>query len=300
MGNYYRRGYHCSGAEWRNRFNKSGAYVGVELELEVQGGYGALLSKLPNFRNKRAPLMEEDGSLTDHNGIELVFPPVQLKNLLRKGSVFTQCIDAAEEIGLRNHARVGMHMNVNTTGWSNLKQQMFLLIVHHLPKTMLETLGGRRLNGYCDQLTLHNTYDHDWALSQVDEEFEDAHSYAAEFKSHRIELRFPASTTDKGRIKQLLSFIQHLSTYAGKIKPAEEYNLPYLANDFLKYLTKSKSGKILLAYMNGETKNNDSTNSVAAPAAPVGWVPSTSSNFTGSIGTIESMLFCTTTVLADR
>ena len=280
MGNYTRGYYHSSTPEWRNRFQKTGAYVGIELELEVNNGYRALLNRLPNFRNGRSPLTEEDGSLSDRAGIELVFPPVQLKNVLRKGSVFSQSLDTIDEVGTSNHERVGMHMNVNTSGWTFLKRTMFVLVVHHMERAQLERLGGRELNTYCAQFIGSNIYDLD-DLDYFYAEVTDAHSYAAEVKNNRIELRFPASTTDKTRIKYLLSFIQHLSTYSGTITDADCYDLPEITKGFLKHLYKTKSGKQLLAYMNGESKQNDSTNPTAAPATSVQRMSSTTTSTSG-------------------
>lgn len=297
MGNYSRQGYHESrNARWRNNFNKQGAYVGVELELEVTGGYNRLLSLLPNFRNNRAPLMEVDGSLTDAGGIELVFPPIQLRNLLRKGSVFTQCLDKAEEVGVRTGRNVGMHLNVNTSGWSFLKETMFVLVVHHMPQQLLERLGGRRLTSYCEQYTLCSQHYDEDDLDGVREEMTDMHSYAAEFKNHRIELRFPNSTTDKVRIKHLMSFIQHLSSFAGTINTQSEYDMDEIVKSFFTHLEKSKTGKALLAYMRGAKSTNDSTNSIASPAAPVGRVSATAPLTTAGIITTEQMLHLTATV----
>lgn len=202
MGNYTRGAYHSSRPSWRNGFNEEGNYVGIEFEVDSHN-YQTVLSLLPDFPADIRPLTECDGSLGS-NGVEIVFPPISLSRLKRADCTFQRSIAAIKDAVIHSE-RTGMHMNVNTRGWSNDATAVFTAIVQHMDEEHLRNLGGRRPTDYCAQCKgrAFTRYRRGFVSHTV-----------ADNKDHRIELRFPMSTCNKETIDGLVDFIERLTAFA--------------------------------------------------------------------------------------
>lgn len=270
MGHYVRDDYHTLHPEWRNNFRAKGKYIGVELEcVSNTGVYEDLLSLIPKFAFGRGPIAEEDGSLPYESGVELIFPPVSYRQLKSSKSAFAKTLAAIEGVAKKGTTgvSVGMHLNVNTEGWSQSKKLLFIATVHNLKKEALERIGGRKLTSYCYQIDDVTTL----------EEFlyNDSHCTAAEWLANRVELRFPGTTTDHQRIKELVSFIEILELFAEDeskhVKDVYSYYTDKLERLFVAFCKKSKKGREVLGYLYEEksSKNSDSSAQPAQSISPI-------------------------------
>lgn len=270
MGHYERDDYHTSHPEWRDNFKAKGKYIGVELEcVSNTGAYQDLLDLIPKFAFGRGPIAEEDGSLPYDSGVELIFPPVSYKQLKSSKSAFAKTLAAIEGVSRKDNSRtsVGMHLNVNTEGWSQNKKLLFIATVHNLKKEALERIGGRKLTSYCYQTDDACTLDDFYEMEE--------HSTAAEWLNNRVELRFPGTTTDHQRIKELVAFIEVLELFAEEeakhVKYASEYYTDKLERMFIEFCKKFKKGREVLGYLYEEksSKNSDSSAQPAQSVSPV-------------------------------
>lgn len=275
MGHYLRDDYHTLHPEWRDNFRAKGKYIGVELEcVSNTGAYQDLLDLIPKFAFGRGPIAEDDGSLPHSSGVELIFPPVSYKQLKSNKSAFAKTLAAIKDVSRKDNSRtsVGMHLNVNTEGWSQNKKLLFIATVHNLKKEALERIGGRKLTSYCYQINDVTTL----------EEFlyNDSHTTAAEWVGNRVELRFPGTTTDHSRIKELIAFIEILELFAEDeskhVKDSYFYYTDKLERLFVEFCKKSKKGREVLGYLY-EEKSSENSDSSAQPAQSVSAVVALSS-----------------------
>ena len=284
MGNYVRRAYHSQRPAWRNSTNLRGKYVGIEFEcVSATQSYRDILNALPDFKFNRGPLAETDGSLPQMRGVELVFPPVSYRQIKSSKSVFAKAMKALEGKISTGATSPGMHININTGGWSILKSCLFAAVVHNTPLNLLTKLGGRNLNSYCRkregcQLNHYASFYHSVASN----------------KGSRMELRFPKPTTDHEKLKWILEYVEAVEKFANKANPIKyDLSTSDIYNDFVKYASKTKKGKKVLEYLNGtneETKKAASTNpdSSALPAQPISSSVTSSTIDFGSIVTLSA------------
>lgn len=207
MGDYRRGAYHGSAPNWRATRTLKGQYIGIELEVYNRGGYRKTLAALPNVRkNQRKPITEEDGSLSDSAGVEIIFPPYKYSQLRNHRSFFHTALAEMQKAGAQTHSGYGMHMNVNTGGWQPGKRGAFCVVVSSLPSNMIENIGGRRVqqNG----TTMWTQY------------CNDGYNYygRVEGKPGRLECRFPQSCLDSERVTILVDFIALVERFAGSKK----------------------------------------------------------------------------------
>lgn len=275
MGHYERLDYHEKEPSWRDRFSSKGKYIGVELEcVSNTGAYQDLLDLIPKFAFGRGPIAEEDGSLPHYSGVELIFPPVSYKQLKSNKSAFAKTLAAIDGTAKKDNGRtsVGMHLNVNTEGWSQNKKLLFIATVHNLKTEALERIGGRKLTSYCYQIDDYCTLDEFL--------YNDSHSTAAEWLANRVELRFPGTTTDHQRIKELVAFIEVLELFAEAeaqhVKDSHSYFTDKLERLFVEFCKKSKKGREVLGYLY-EEKSSENPDSAAQPAQSVSAVVARSS-----------------------
>ena len=284
MGNYIRREYHSQRPAWRNSTTLQGKYVGIEFEcVSATQSYRDILNALPDFKFNRGPLAETDGSLPSQRGVELIFPPVSYRQIKNSKSVFAKALKALEGKISTRATSPGMHVNINTGGWSNTKIMLFCATVHNVPRDSLVRLGGRQLNSYCRLIPGNRLQNYGYGYHTV-----------ASVKAGRIELRFPRPTTDHERIKHIVEFADVVERFITKAPPSKYTNSTgTIYTDFVKYASKTKKGKKVLGYLNGtneETKKAASTNSdsSALPAQPISsGVTSGTINF-GSIVTLSA------------
>ena len=144
--------------------------------------------------------------------------------------------------------------------------------MHNLKKEALERIGGRKLTSYCYQV--------DDVVTLEDFRYNDGHCTAAEWVDNRVELRFPGTTTDHQRIKELVAFIEVLELFAEEeakhVKDASYYYTDKLERMFVEFCKKSKKGREVLGYLY-EEKSSKNSNSAAQPAQSVSAVVALSS-----------------------
>lgn len=206
MGNYYRGEYHEERPDWRD-YRGPGKLIGIELELEHNTGYEELLNALPDpgAQDGDRPITEEDGSLSNSRGVEIVFPPYSYGVAEDPSSFLSRAVNALKQAGASVSSRTGMHMNINVGGWSRRKMARFMGLLHNLPDTTLANIGGRYPNCYCSKQPGTRFY--------VDAD-DDTHTVAA-YRGSRIEVRFPAATVNIERIAVLSVFLEYVEKWAG-------------------------------------------------------------------------------------
>lgn len=198
MTQYYRNRYHsCRDIRFTPPVVPSG-HVGIELEVEsrLDLNFLDLLRLLPDIDRPRRPVVEEDGSLSSHRGMEIIFPPFSPRQLRHKSGAVSKVMDALRNSVVEDADHIGMHYNYSTLGWSETKKATFCAIIHNLPLGFLEVLAARNPQGYDSQ---------NCGYSQA--------FYANNFrtfcgnKDNRIEVRFFGSTTDTKLLRLRLDFL---------------------------------------------------------------------------------------------
>jgi hypothetical protein len=203
MGNYTSDAYHGARRQWPRVQAPIGRYVGIELEVSHNAGYQHLLEILPDPPSEdMRPATETDGSLPFATGLEIVFPAFKYKDVQSKTGFLAQTMEVLRVANTRHAAGYGMHVNVNTVGWSQEKCQLFHALIHWMPAINLEHIGGRRLNAYCQQfrMPLANYTEGRWRACTASRE-------------NRIECRFPKSTSDHDRLSLIVDFLTLVERY---------------------------------------------------------------------------------------
>lgn len=210
MANLSRHSYHSVVPEWRQGRSVQGKMIGVELEVESTNSYYTdLIAYLPDdFISGEHCVVEHDGSLSSDTGMEIVFPPAEYSRMRNGECNTSRAMDslAGRIVETFNGCRAGMHMNVNTNGWSQTKKAYVVSVVNNMDINYLQSLGGRALTNYCRQVRLSSIASYRSSPSD--------HGCAAGVRSNRIELRFPRSTANKERLKALTIFVELLEEFA--------------------------------------------------------------------------------------
>jgi hypothetical protein len=205
-------------------------------------GLQSILDSIPERKTYR-PLVEHDNSLSSH-GVELIFPPMKLSTYKNKASGFRQVLEGIKDT-TRTTGNTGMHVNINTYGWTLEQVGKYMAVIHNLPSQWLVNIGGRQLNRFCYQMPRQlpdylRTY-----CARI-------HGYAIEYQGNRLEARFPSSTTEYAKIINLLSFFTLVKEFvfnhedqwvAPNLLVNEEY--PYyvlMLENFSKFLVSTKEG----------------------------------------------------------
>ena len=208
--------------DWRYGGDLGGRHIGIELELQHEAGYGRIIKAIPEPRGKDIhPLFEEDGTLSYDGGLEIIFPPVPSEAYNKAGCHVVRSLKALNKLeGLAMPDHAGLHINVNTNGWSDRKRGIFTLCIHSTPPDILKQLGGRRLNDYCgSQYYELECRDEDKIRVDLEDHAawpQSEHEWAMEWRANgkSAEIRFPKATTDIEQLKLLLSYVDSLETYA--------------------------------------------------------------------------------------
>ena len=206
---------------WRAQNQLRGKMIGIELEVESEPGnrFQDLLNALPEHDDQvdgPAPHFEADASLDAVRGVEIIFPPYSAAALRRGETYLNKAMSALDDSGLVcfDSGQCGMHMNINTGGWSEQKKAVYVAVINNAPTEIIAKLGGRELNRYCAQ---HPSYPMDHYLTHPGP----THRSIIEHKrgGGRLEARFPAATLDGDMIKRLAHFFDILEDYAAAIEP---------------------------------------------------------------------------------
>lgn len=285
---YARGSYHSynSRPAWRNSNQLKGAYIGIELEtVSRTRSYRDILRRLPEFNGRCRPLTEEDGSLPDNTGVEIIFPPFRASTIKKSTSVLAKSMAAIDGVVAHGHRAAGMHINLNVGDMLTLERTYMMHAVHCLTSAMLANLGGRYTNSYC----MPNPYQM-YSGGNLPSTYYVGlcwHGNAAELHGSRMELRFPQSTTDHNRLKLLVDFCMALRAFA-KSKYASTMNFSDTVQSrdvFLSYLHKIKRYRLVhLAITEGfeAYQKATDTSAGATAAAAIDQCPSTTTSVTGT------------------
>lgn len=223
MANLTRHQYHSTTPEWRSGHTITGKKIGVELEVEGEDVYyPELIRLLPDeFVSGEHCVIETDASLNTDLGMEIVFPPVDYSRIRAGECDVSKTMDRLRGFIREDYAggRAGMHMNINTNGWSAVKKSYVLAVINTMDVAYLQGIGGRLLTNYCRQIRLTSIADYQRRPND--------HSCAAGCRSNRIEVRFPRSTGNKERLQALTVFVDLLEEFAEEMDTGE-YEAPTL------------------------------------------------------------------------
>lgn len=211
MPEYRLAGYHGQRRPWRTRDHvPDGQLAGIELELEHPVSAQRILNALPKTSAALRPCTERDASL-DHTGVEIIFPPYKYSTIRNGRSFIANAMRKLEESGAIVSRRTGMHVNINTTGWGVGVRRAFVGLTNGLGSTKLEAIGGRRLTMYCAWVDM----DRQWFdMQSMAEETTSNHHTAVNIMPNRLELRFPAATTDPRKLRIVITFAEYMEKYA--------------------------------------------------------------------------------------
>lgn len=221
---YTRTYYHSVNPVWRTKKHApSGYHIGIELEISHRQGYQRILESLPEPpKGHVRPITECDSSLTVRTDVEIVFPPYKHSAIKNGRSFLNKAFIALREAGCISTCETGMHININTVGWSNRTVSLFVATIHALPPHVLVSVGGRALNGYCRQITTAGPFDYTnygicLDVNTVVTRSKESHNVAVSVRRNRLELRFPAATTDITRVRTIVDFAVYVEKFANSL-----------------------------------------------------------------------------------
>jgi hypothetical protein len=242
-----RREYHEDERPWRRSKNLQGKWIGIELEAEHDDGYGVILQKIaiPRVDECDVPIFEEDGTIDDYEGVEIVFPPVKAESIMHDLDHYVRrAIKSVKASGAHFPDNCGMHISVNTNGWNNYKKAAFMLGIVGMPPGIMEKLGGRDVRWNESAASIYPSLNDRWGYA--DNRWTDFsympgsdHDHCAEWRDDgkSCEIRFPKATADMRRLNKLLFWIDALTDFADTIRadyrPADHYAV---YKDFLSWL----------------------------------------------------------------
>lgn len=221
MGNYTRQFYHANRVvdgpskqtNWRlDAHSPQGKRIGIELELEHSKGFNRLLELLPDTNGIR-PHTERDGSLSADNGLEIIFPPYTYSSIRRKDNYFQKALTEIGKDPPTTRYNTGMHMNINTNGWSLNKKKLFAAFIHSMPNNVVLKLGGRSLNHWCSRS--HR----DWMSAMHYRK-----GNMAWIRTNRIEVRFPKATTNIQSVLNLVTLFELLEEFVSRPNTAQDFS----------------------------------------------------------------------------
>jgi hypothetical protein len=244
-------GWHSNEPTWRDTsYEKTGTLIGIELEVHNAKGRQRAADCLDtvNFGKYPVPIAERDGSLDEELGVEIILPPLPLKEIEAKDGYVARLMDALKESGCtKNSTKVngyGMHININMDGWSDKEK----LLVQYLINLFAEfgTKVGRRKEG-------HGGYHPvlDYTRGELHTYFGDRHCAAYIRGSGGVrtgtaggkvmEVRFPKTTLEIANLHEALNYVLALRNW---VKAAPNHT------EAICFLNASSAGQLL-----GEVKD---------------------------------------------
>ena len=117
------RRYHSDVPDWRKTtVSKKGQVVGIELEVNNPKGKQLSADALDKFKPGKNPhpLAEDDSSLNNVTGVEIICPPLTLDEASTEGGYMHRLMEELKAAGtdVDPTDNYGMHINVNMEGWS--------------------------------------------------------------------------------------------------------------------------------------------------------------------------------------
>ena len=137
--------YHGSPKPWNNSPPPKEAIVfGCELELKAVGER----SEVAEIAAKYGLFAEEDGSLDDYRGVEIIGGPMSLKDYHSSDNSWMKFLNDVQKkaLGWNAGTGYGLHVSVNRAGMSDALVGKMLVFIHG-NQSLCEKVAGR---GYCD------------------------------------------------------------------------------------------------------------------------------------------------------
>jgi hypothetical protein len=113
--------YHGTVPDWRRtNISRPGELFGIELEVEHVEHRQAIADALDELDVYPAPIVERDGSLDPHRGLEVICPPLSFANIKDDDGYVARLMRLLREAGvpMNQRAGCGMHVNVNVVDWT--------------------------------------------------------------------------------------------------------------------------------------------------------------------------------------
>lgn len=141
--------YHQQQPDWRVTSSPD-ELIGLEIETYNPEGKQATAAGLDGFDPGPHPLpiAEEDGSLSEEHGLEVVTPPIPLQEAESEDGYFAKLISTLKDTGCESSPEevYGLHINVNVVSWSNVERMCVLYMLNRFQK-FGEHVGKRRQAG---------------------------------------------------------------------------------------------------------------------------------------------------------
>lgn len=144
--------YHREQPNWRaGEVPKSGQLIGIELEVYNPNGRQESADALDNFDPGEypSPIAERDGSLSETHGVEIICPPLPIKDILEPdggyiGRLMKRLIDSG--VTPEGKGGYGMHVNINLEGWSAKEKVLVQYLLNYFD--LFGAHLGRRTTGF--------------------------------------------------------------------------------------------------------------------------------------------------------
>jgi hypothetical protein len=243
-----RSGYHSDNytrRQWASSTPRNADVFGVELEMKANDE-----SDLEDVCARAAGsgfISEYDGSLDERLGVEIVAPPMPLAKF-RKGN-WADFMDGIRRLGIGWDAGsgYGIHVSINRTSLSPIRQSMFLRFFPQ-NQAFCEAIAGRRANNWC-QYSFQP-----WGVSKLSET--DKYLAASIRSRSRIEVRIFRSTLKFSSFLKNVQFVAALVEFVRNTSPRLN-----TAEEFVKFVShKSRRNRYreLLAFFAEKNLNGSS------------------------------------------
>lgn len=190
--------------KWK-RFGVDKEVIGVELEINSinRDGYyfNEFIKECNKINKNNFFIFKRDGSIGDE-GVEIVSQPASYYFHLRNAK-WDKIFNLINKYEMTKNKNCGLHFHVNKEIFSS--RELFLLdlfINDSKVVQMLENIGGRKLNHYCQRI--RKNYDQ-WGLATLNR-----YSILNLENSNTIEFRFCKSTNDINEFYLRIMFIYSL------------------------------------------------------------------------------------------
>lgn len=149
-------------------------------------------------------LLEEDGSLNDDWGLEVISPPISLQDALSDKGQLARVVKVLLDngfIGWDAGAGYGMHINIDRASFNNNEHIAKFILAINNAQDFSELIAGRKERSYARywQKTTEN----------IEETFDDCDKYSAvNLKDDRLEVRIFRSTLKWESVKKNIEYVK--------------------------------------------------------------------------------------------
>jgi len=211
--------YHQQQPDWRATLSPD-ELIGIEIETYNPEGRVATADGLDRFDPGPHPLpiVEEDGSLSEEYGLEVVTPPIPLQEAESEDGYFAKLISTLKDTGCESSPDegYGLHINVNVASWSNVERMCVVYMLNRFKK-FGEHVGKRRQAGaYIYAPRLRFQYSATLGPRKAELIVPAVSKYCAAWIRPNIdvmEVRLGLAVLDHSHVKDILSYIKLLRDF---------------------------------------------------------------------------------------